>query len=51
MSMNVVTLNDKVNRRSGHIAVPYKNTMIVWGGYMVGNFIQIRSYQINYCMT
>uniref|UniRef100_A0A1B6DM86 Kelch domain-containing protein n=1 Tax=Clastoptera arizonana TaxID=38151 RepID=A0A1B6DM86_9HEMI len=32
--MNVVSLNDKIHKRSGHIAVPYKNTMIVWGGYM-----------------
>ncbi|XP_046664923.1 kelch domain-containing protein 1-like isoform X2 [Homalodisca vitripennis] len=32
--MSGITLNDRIHRRSGHVAVPYKNCMLVWGGYM-----------------
>ncbi|PSN36875.1 Kelch domain-containing protein 2 [Blattella germanica] len=31
---NIITANEKIYRRSGHVAVMYKNWMIVWGGYV-----------------
>lgn len=32
--MDVASLKDRIHRRSGHIAVGYKNCMLIWGGYM-----------------
>lgn len=33
--MTAITWTDRIHRRSGHVAVPYKNNMLIWGGYMV----------------
>jgi hypothetical protein len=33
--MGLISMHEKIHRRSGHIAVVYKDRMIVWGGYVV----------------
>jgi hypothetical protein len=33
--MGSISMHEKIHRRSGHIAVVYKDWMIVWGGYVV----------------
>lgn len=33
--MGSISMHEKIHRRSGHIAVLYKDRMIVWGGYVV----------------
>jgi hypothetical protein len=33
--MGTISMHEKIHRRSGHIAVVYKDWMIVWGGYVV----------------
>ncbi|XP_069671488.1 kelch domain-containing protein 2-like isoform X3 [Periplaneta americana] len=33
-SMDSISMHEKIHRRSGHIAVMYKNWLIVWGGYV-----------------
>jgi len=33
--MDLMQVQSRTNRRSGHISVVYKDHMIVWGGYMV----------------
>jgi hypothetical protein len=39
--MGLISMHEKIHRRSGHIAVVYNNRMIVWGGYVV-NIIKRR---------
>ncbi|KAK3914832.1 Kelch domain-containing protein 1 [Frankliniella fusca] len=34
MNSNLLPLHQKINQRVGHIAVPYKGKLLVWGGYM-----------------
>ena len=34
-STGTVSMHEKIHRRSGHVAVLYKDWMIVWGGYVV----------------
>jgi hypothetical protein len=41
--MDTISVHEKVHRRSGHVAVVYKDWMIVWGGYVV-NIIAAVSY-------
>ncbi|KAJ9589657.1 hypothetical protein L9F63_017146 [Diploptera punctata] len=31
---NTISMHEKIHRRSGHVAVLYKDWMIVWGGYV-----------------
>ncbi|XP_021936082.1 kelch domain-containing protein 2-like isoform X2 [Zootermopsis nevadensis] len=34
MAQDFISMNERINRRSGHIAVVYGDWMIVWGGYV-----------------
>jgi hypothetical protein len=39
--MDAVSMREKIHRRSGHIAVVYKDWMIVWGGYVVNIMLAV----------